>query len=104
MKYTVYRTRARLSLSQVIASLKYKPRNIEEMPPNFKEKKPMENDEEVISGHMIYGPVAFVRNKVSHVDRSRNGASWWPATFKLVLLNCKIFPPVNSTGISCDNI
>ena len=34
-----------------------------------------QNDEEVISGHMIYGPVAFVRNKVSHVDRSRNGVA-----------------------------
>ena len=33
-----YRTRTRLSLSQVLDSLKYKPRNIKEMPPNFKEK------------------------------------------------------------------
>ena len=33
-----YRTRARLNLSQVLDSLKYKPRSIKEMPPNFKEK------------------------------------------------------------------
>ena len=33
-----YCTRARLSLSQVLDSLKYKPQNIKQMPPNFKEK------------------------------------------------------------------
>ena len=36
--YKRYRTRARLNLSQVLDSLKYKPRNIKEMPQNFKEK------------------------------------------------------------------